>query len=38
MTKDIPKGYYVPVLSISKKPISRLECEEVCHLSRKTCT
>ena len=47
MTKDILKGYCVEVLSIStkkkqKKPemlhISRLECEEVCHLSEKICT
>ena len=31
MTKDITKGYYVRVLSIPKKAISRLECEKVCH-------
>ena len=35
MTKDIQKGYYVRVLSISKKPISRLKREEVRHLRRK---
>ena len=38
MTKDIQKGYHVRVLGISKKPISRLECEKVYHLSEKICT
>ena len=38
MTKDITKGYYVRVLSIPKKAISRLECEKVCHLIIKICT